>query len=216
MQDLWAGHRTLLHEAISSRLDDARFKSGELAREQIEASEPGSYDAAALACLAAAEAVGGSPDAALPGAVAIAFMSQMALVFTGLENSGGAASLSTAWGMPRSLNAGDAMFALAQSSLLSVSDELRAEVRLRATGILDLAAREMVDALFAANEDESDTVAIAQAALLPQAMALGALLGDGDEAACECLATLGRQWALLPAEDLTRSLSSDPGTWLAT
>ncbi len=215
IQDIWAGHRELLREGVAHCVDDPRFTSGQLVREQIEASETADYETAAFACLLAAQAVGGSPEAALPGAVAIAYLSQMALVFMSLENSGGAASLSTAWGMPRSLNAGDAMFALAQESILAVPDELTAEVRLQATGILDAGSRDLVDALFSAN-GEGDPVAIGQTALLSSAMALGGLLGGADATGRERLAQLGRQWSALPAEELSRMLASDPAGWLAT
>jgi hypothetical protein len=215
MQDVWAGRREVLKDAIARSLEAIGFSHGQLVREQIEATAPGDYEAAALACLAAAEAAGGSAEAALPGAVSMAFLSQMGLVFMGLENSGGAASLSTAWGMPRSLNAGDAMFALAQESLLAAPEELTAEERLQATVILDGGSRDLVDALFGMS-GEGDAGATGQRALLPAAMALGALLGGGDEKVRERLAELGREWSALSAEALSRELAGDPRGWLAT
>ena len=215
MQDIWAGRRDLLHEAVSGSLEGASFSSAQLVREQLEASDPGDYEAAAFASLAAAEAVGGAYEAALPGAVAMALLSQMALVFTGMENSGGAASLSTAWGMPRSLNAGDAFFAMAQESVLAAPAELTAADRLQATRILDGGSRDLLDALFAANGN-ADPVAIGLRALLPAAMALGALLGGADAGASQRLAELGRAWATMEPEALSRQLASDPGRWLAT
>jgi hypothetical protein len=211
MQDLWAGEREQIKQAVFQCIDDDRFKSGQLVREQLEASEPADYQTAALACVAASRAVGGSDEAALPGAVAIAYLSQMALVFMGLENSGGRASLSTAWGMPRSLNAGDAMFALAQESLLSVPDELTDEVRLHAAHILDEGTRALVEELFAS---DGDVVTLGQRALLPTAMALGGLLGGGDDARLERLAGLGHDWASLPDDELARMLASEPNNWL--
>ncbi len=214
MQDLWAGQREQIKQGVFRRVDDQKFTSGQLVREQLEASEPGDYQAAALACLAASQAVGGSADAALSGAVAIAYLSQMALVFTGLENSGGSASLSTAWGMPRSLNAGDALFALAQESILLAPDELTHETRLKATRVLDDGIRALVEVLFAAVD--GDPVALGQRALLPAAMALGGLLGGGDDASQSRLAKQGADWAALPDEDLARMLASDPDNWLAS
>jgi hypothetical protein len=214
MQNVWAGRSELLHEAIGRSLDAIEFSHGQLMREQVEASDPAAYEPAALACLAAAEAAGGTARAALPGAVSIALMSQMALVFMGLENSGGVASLSTAWGMPRSLNAGDAMFAVAQDSLLAAVDELTAEERLQATRILDGGARTMVDALFDA--PEGDVASVSQRALLPAAMALGGLLGGANPKTRERLRSLGQAWATLPADELSRRLAGDPRSWLAT
>jgi len=215
MQDVWAGRREMLQGAIYRQMDATPFTCGQLVREQVEASDPAGYETAAFACLAAAEAAGGSAAAALPGALSMAFLSQMALVFVGLENSGGAASLSTAWGMPRALNAGDAMFALAHQSLLAAPDELTTEERLQATRILDSGSREIVEALFAANGD-GDLAATGQRALLSPAMALGGLLGGADAGARERLEQLGHQWSLLPAEALSRQLASDPRRWLAT
>ena len=215
MHDIWAAHRELLNQGITGCLDDTEFGSGQLVREQIEASEGSGYQTAALACMAASQAAGGSPNAALPGAVAIAYMSQMAIVFTGLENAGGASSLSTAWGMPRSLNAGDAMFALAQKSLLDSPDDLPAEVLLQSTAILDTASRVLVDALLARRTD-SDANDLSQRSLLPAALALGALFGGRDTSRSDRLFTLGREWSTLPEDDLQRMLASDPAGWLAT
>ena len=124
-------------------------------------------------------------------------------------------SLSTAWGMPRSLNAGDAFFAMAQESVLAAPAELTAADRLQATRILDGGSRDLLDALFAANGN-ADPVAIGQRALLPAAMALGALLGGADAGASQRLAELGRAWATMEPEALSRQLASDPGRWLAT
>ena len=213
MQDIWASRREMLRDALSARLEGERFASAQLVREQVEASDPGDYEAAAFACLAAAEAAGGSAEDALPGAVAMALLSQMAMVFTGLENSGGAASISTAWGMPRSLNAGDAFFSMAQESVLSAPVELRAADRLQATRILDAGSRALIEALFTAN-GSLDPAATGQRALLPAAMALGSLLGGGDAGVRDRLTSLGRSWAQLPPDDLARNLAGDPRRWL--
>jgi hypothetical protein len=215
MQDVWAGRRELLRDAIARRLEALEFSHGQLVREQIEAAAAEDYETAALACLAAAEAVGGLPDAAISGATALALLAQMGLVFTGLENSGGAASLSTAWGMPRSLNAGDAMFALAQMSLLSGRDEMTAAKRLQATAILDGGSRALVEALVTTGRQE-DAAATSQRALLPAALSLGGLLGGADDTTRERLKSLGQEWSALPAEELSRRLAGDPRGWLAT
>lgn len=215
MKDIWASRRELVHDALLQRAEAVAFSSNQLVREQIQASDPADYEMVALACLAAAEAAGGSAKAALPGAVAVAALAQMALVFSGLENSGGAASLSTAWGMPRSLNVGDAFFALAQESILLASVELAAEERLQATRILDASSRALVDALFGASE-HADVALAGQRALLPSAMALGGLYAGAGEDVRTQLAQLGREWAQLSPEDLSRRLAGDPSGWLAT
>jgi geranylgeranyl diphosphate synthase type I len=215
MQDVWAGRRELLRDTIAHKIEVLDLSHSQLVREQFEAADAADYETAALACLAAAKAAGGSSDSAASGATAIALLSQMALVFMGLENSGGAASLSTAWGMPRSLNAGDAMFALAQASLLSGRDELTAAKHLQATVILDEGTRALVDALLALGEEDGPATTC-QRALLPAAMTLGGLLGGADEKTRDRLSILGHEWSLLPAEDLSRRLAADPSGWLAT
>jgi geranylgeranyl diphosphate synthase type I len=196
-------------------MEEIEFSFGQLVREHIEASDESTYETAALACLAASETAGATAEKALPAAIAIALVSQMGLVFAGLENSGGAASLSTAWGMPRALNAGDAMFALAQESILGATLELTSEDRLQATRILDKGSREVIDALFALNE-AGDPADSAQRALLPAALQLGGLFGGADEGNQTRLAELGRRWAALPADELSHSLASNPSGWLAT
>ena len=215
MRDAKSRHREMLHEGLSRYLDGMTGGSSELVRAQVAASEPGEYETAPLACLAAAEAVGGSAAQALPGAVSLALLAQMGLVFTGLENSGGAASLSTPWGMPRALNAGDAMFALAQESVLSASTGLTAEERLAAVALLDDGGREVVRALHDAGEGDT-AVTAAQRALLATALGLGGLMGGGGVPAGERLAQLGREWSDLPEEELTRILANDPRGWMET
>ena len=215
MRDSVARHREMLQEGLSRCAKDLEPETGRLLREQLAASEPTGYEAAALACLSAAEAVGGTAAAALPGALSVAFLGQMGLVFAGLEDSGGAAGLSTAWAMPRALNAGDAMFALAQESILSAPNELTAADRLAAVALLDRGGRDLVDALYAAGE-EGDGVVAGQRALLPVAFALGALLGGADVQGRERLAQLGRAWSSLPENELSRNLAGDAAGWLAT
>jgi hypothetical protein len=214
MRESRARHRELMQQGLTACLDDLPAGSGELVRAQVDTSDPAEYETAALACLAAAEAVGGSAEAAVPGAVSLAFISQMGHVFAGLESSGGSASLSTAWGMPRSLNAGDAMFALAQETILSASNELTAEDRLEALGWLDRASRNLGEALHAARPDAGAETT--QRVLLPAALALGSLLGGAGNEVRQRLAELGREWTALPEEELARNLAGDPRSWLAT
>jgi geranylgeranyl diphosphate synthase type I len=214
MQHIWAGRREQLSEAIGRSLDTLHFSHGQLVREQIEAADPAGYEVAAMACLSAAEAAGGSVDAALPGAVALALISEMGFTFRGLENSGGAASLSTAWGMPRALNAGDSMFALAQDALLSIPDEVTAEARLQATMVFDRGVRALIESMFDAGGGAP--ASNCQRSLLPAAMALGGLLAGADLHRVKRLEQLGREWSALPEDELARQLASDPSGWLAS
>ena len=210
MQDSWASHRTLLEGAINRALSDLRFGHGELAREQVSASDPAEYETAALVCLRATEAIAGSPDAALAAATALALVSQMGLVFTSLESQNGAASLSTAWGMPRALNAGDALFASAQRVLLSAGLEVTADQRLVAVRLLDEAARSFLDAIHAAGK-APDLLAISQRALLPSAVRLAALFGGASDGIKGRLEELAAGWSALPEEEMAAALSRDLG-----
>ena len=214
MQDVWAGRREALRNALALSLDALEFQYGELVREQVEASPSSDFETPALACLAAAEAAGGTAEAAMPAAVSLAFLAQMTLVFARLENTGGAASLSTAWGMPRALNAGDAMFALAQDTLLSAPDELTAEQRMEATRMLDKGARALVDALL--DCPEAEVAVVGQRTLLATALGLGGLFGGASHEVRERLEGLGREWSMLPADELSRRLAGGPRSWLAT
>jgi geranylgeranyl diphosphate synthase type I len=215
MQERRARLRELLREGLARCSGALDAGSGQLVREQLDAGEAAAYETAALACLASAEAVGGSPQAAMPGAVSIVLLAHMGLVFTGLENAGGAAGLSTAWGMPRSLNAGDALFALAQQVLLAAPNELTAADRLAAVSLIDRGGRELFEALHGAGPD-GDPVAAGQRALLPVALTLGGLLGGGGPRTRERLNKLGRAWSMLPYEELSRKLAADPSGWLTT
>jgi hypothetical protein len=141
----------MLGEALRRSVAAAGFSHSELLREQIEAAA-GQDQPAALLCLRLAEAVGGKADAALPAATSLALLSLMGRVLVGLEAQGGGASLSTAWGMPRSLNAGDAFYALAQDVLLRNEGGMPAERRLLEVDTLDEASRAYAEALQAAPE----------------------------------------------------------------
>jgi hypothetical protein len=115
--------------------------------------------------------------------------------------------------MPRSLNAGDAMFALAQEAILAAPNELTADDRLAAATFVDRCARELVEALHAAPDG---SMSAGLRALLPSALALGGLLGGADRARRERLAELGRAWSTLPDDELSRNLAGDPAGWLAS
>jgi hypothetical protein len=170
--DPWSVYRSLLRSALDSAVDEIGFSHGELVREQVGAAVADESELPALLCLRVAEAVGGNASVALPAATAFALLTEMSRVLLSLES---APSLSTAWGMPRALNAGDAFFAAAQDALLSSSEELTAEGRLAAVRILDAACRDFLEALYARAEggDSPKPLRI----LYPAAVALGAIAG---------------------------------------
>jgi geranylgeranyl pyrophosphate synthase len=169
----------MLSEAVRHAIDAVRFSHAELLREQIEAGGL-EDDLAALLCLRLAEAAGAKPEAALRPATSLALLSQMARLFLSLEARGGAASLSTAWGMPRALNAGDAFYALAQEALLAPDDEVTPAQRLRAVDVLNGASRRLAEALHGAPEGKQ--LEAGQQALCVAAASLAGIYADADEA----------------------------------
>jgi hypothetical protein len=176
-QDSWIRCREILEEGVARALSDLHFSQVEPLRDQLSASEP-SANLAAMVCLRTAQAVRGTPEVAEPAATALAMVSQMGLVFTSLDTRG---RLSTTWGMPRTLNAGDAFFAIAQRVLLSSQNEITATRRMAALRLLDKTTRALAEALHAAGDMQA-TASMTQRALLPAAVSLGALLGGADEA----------------------------------
>ena len=93
---------------------------------------------AGLLCLLAADALGAQPGAAEPAAVALSLLDAMGVTFVELDAAD--APLGR-YGMPRSLNAGDGFYALAQSALLHAVDAGEPEQRLAAIDLLDATCR---------------------------------------------------------------------------
>jgi len=133
--DPFAAYRPALEEALTRAIDSLSTSHAVLLSHQLEmgnSREPG------LLCLLAADALGAPQGAAEPAAVALSLLDAMAATFDGLDDEGAALSR---YGMPRSLNAGDGFYALAQSALLHVSDAGDASQRLAAIDLLDATCR---------------------------------------------------------------------------
>ena len=216
--DPWAPYRALLGEAVRRAIGDERLNHAELVRQQVEADE-GADDLAALLCLRLADAVCGNPEAALPPATALSLLSQMARVFLGLESQGGAASLSTAWGMPRVLNAGDAFYARAQEAMLASRDELTAAKRLLAVDTLDVTVRDYAEALNSASGP--DQLAVGQKALVPGAATLAGVYVGADDDTMKSLRDFAESLQEIDAAgieaglaELTKTLGAKPGSAL--
>jgi hypothetical protein len=124
-----------------------------------------------LLCLFTADAIAGRHEAALPAATALALLSTMVDVFGAIGETAEADGLVHTWGMPRTLNAGDACFALAQETLLKAHG-LDAERRLKAISLLDDAARAVSESM---HERATQKGSAGRAAIISAAMALGAL-----------------------------------------
>jgi hypothetical protein len=205
--DPWARYRTLLQDGIDRAVSEIDFSHAELVREQVAASEGGDGVVAGIVCMRAAEALGVDADMALPGATSLALVAQMAAVFLSLESQDGGASLSTAWGMPRALNAGDAFFAAAQNTLLADDGEISVQRRLRALSILDDATKDFMEVLHTAGSSAS--VKDGERSLLSAALLLAGVYSGADDETMTRLIRLGGKWAGMNAADLESALAVD-------
>jgi hypothetical protein len=211
--DPWARYRTLLQTALDEAAGNVEFSHADLVREQ-QAAGMGESLLAGIVCLRAAEALGEVAESALPGATALVLLAQMGDVFLSLESQDGGASLSTAWGMPRALNAGDAFFAAAQHAILTDDSEISVQRRLHALSILDDATRGYMEALLAAGEQA--TAAQGEQSLLVAALLLAGVYSGADDEAMARLRRLGATWAGLDATSLAAAVDVDLKSALAT
>ena len=210
--DPWARYRTLLQAALEDAADGIEFSHGELVREH-QASDAGESLLAGIVCLRAAEALGASAEIALPGATALVLLAQMGDAFLSLESQDGGPSLSTAWGMPRALNAGDAFFAAAQDAVMTDDGEISVQRRLHALSILDDATRGFMEALLTAGEGA--TITQGEQSLLRAALLLAGVYAGADDEAMASLRRLGASWARLDAGALASAVDVDLKTALA-
>jgi geranylgeranyl pyrophosphate synthase len=166
--DPLATYRAVVAEDIARLLAGVKFSHVEVLKQQLSlASHQKGHGQAAFGaaplCLLTAEVLGGVVAQALPLATSLALLETMAAVFEDVaasEDETGDGLVAT-WGMPRSLNAADALFALAQQSFLR-ADEFRLEA---ASSALTSAARSLCQDLCAGRVDTSR--------LLPLAIAFG-------------------------------------------
>jgi hypothetical protein len=178
--DPFAGLRPLLRDAIRRAVEGHGGTHAELLREQV-ARSAGDHSAALL-CLLGASACGASPEQALPAAKALALLAEMENTFDSIaaEEAGGLVEI---WGMPRTLNAGDAFFNLAQAAFLEAVDAIEAPRHRAAFALYDIACRGFSESLADAGPDEA-----ARRQVLAAALALGALLVGAPPAVIDELA----------------------------
>jgi geranylgeranyl diphosphate synthase type I len=159
-------------------------------------------------CLLACEAAGGDWQQALPSAAAIELVHNFSLVHDDIEDESPVRrhrpSLWALWGVPRALNAGDLLFALAQLALLG--DERTAAGRGLAAHLLNTACAALCvgqhrDLAVAAGAEPSLAEYLAMiegktAALVRAAAELGALAAGADPARRTALGEFGRSVGL--------------------
>ena len=148
-------------------------------RRQLRAE--GDVYTAAVLCLGFGR-IGGEETKTLPCALTLGLLEEMGRVFLGLEDG---SSIVEAWGMPRTLNAADGLYALGRQILLS-EEALDSASRLTALAIYTDAARDFSDALHARAPEGEGALQKAVQSLYPAAAAYAALCcGFGDELKAE-------------------------------
>ena len=165
--DTFAAYRPALEAALTRTLDSLSTSHVVLLTHQLES---GASRDAGLLCLLAADALGVAPGAAEPAAVALSLLDAMAVTFAGLDEQG--APLSR-YGMPRSLNAGDGFYALAQSALLHATDAGEAGQRMAAVDLLDATCRAHAEDLRLAATGAAPAYSLRSAAVEFAALAAG-------------------------------------------
>jgi hypothetical protein len=179
--DPLASYRATVARDLEAVVDNVRLTHVEILKHELrlinEGRPTGRVDLSPpAACLLIADALGAEQRQALPLATSLGLMMTMASIFQELEADDvhGGESLETAWGMPRSLNAGDAFFVLAQQSILRDSglDESRI---FEASAVLSTASRALSEDIYASRRRDA-------LRLLPQALALGAVAAGANEA----------------------------------
>jgi hypothetical protein len=128
-EDLFADQRAHLYAAINDAIASLDFSHSQLLGQHMSSlSGPDADDAflPALTCVLTADALGAPSEAALTAATALAIVEATAYVVDDLVaagSSGEAPGLIGHWGVPRTLNAADAFFALGNDVLIRIEGE---------------------------------------------------------------------------------------------
>lgn len=177
--DAFAEYRQALEAALTRTLDSLSTSHVVLLSHQLGS---GNSRDVGLLCLLAAGALDATPGAAEPAAVALTLLDAMGATFAELDQDG--APLSR-YGMPRSLNAGDGFYALAQSALLHGTDRPDVEQHLAALELLDTTCRAYAEELHARLQAEYMPKA---PALTPLALAFAAHAAGASQRTIDALA----------------------------
>jgi geranylgeranyl diphosphate synthase type I len=156
--------------------------------------------------LLCAGACGGSTAAAMPAALGIEFLHNFTLIHDDIEDRSltrhGRPTLWTRWGLAQAVNAGDALFSIAQLAFLGLAETRGEVVALRATRemnrvCLNLTRGQYLDIAFE-TEDDVDLDAYLgmiggkTAALIGFCTAVGGMIAGADDAVVEDLGDFGR------------------------
>lgn len=158
-------------------------------------------------CLLACEAVGGDWRSALPAAIAIELIHNFSLIHDDIQDQSwerrNRPTVWKVWGEAQGINAGDAMYALAQLTLLRLEERGiplekvvllsrrldQASLQLCEGQYLDLAYEDRLDI---GTADYLDMIDKKTACLFEASLYLGALLGTDNESQVAALSAFGR------------------------
>lgn len=148
-----------------------------------------------LLVLLCASAAGADWRKALPGAVAVELVHNFSLVHDDIQDESptrrGRATVWTLWGVAQAINAGDALFALAQLSVLGLGESVSMKAGLEASRVLQqtclhLTQGQFLDLLYEGRHDLTTQeywpmISGKTAALLSACSQIGAIAADTDE-----------------------------------
>lgn len=130
---------------------------------------------AAELCLSVAESAG-QGQVAMAAAEAVACLEAVASILAEISiEASSSGSVMPQWGMPRTLNAGDAAFALAHQRLLGLRRSMNPEMLTRAINALDTACLELAECLSQTLDDDGKD-ALVQTILYSLALRLADVL----------------------------------------
>jgi geranylgeranyl diphosphate synthase type I len=149
-----------------------------------------------LFCLLTCQAAGGNWQAALPAAAAVELLHNFSLIHDDIEDNSdirrGRPTVWKIWGEAQAINTGDAIFALANASLLNLADTISLEATLKAstlfqTTCLQLTQGQHLDIAFedldqVSIEDYFHMISRKTAALIAFCFQVGALCAGASQA----------------------------------
>jgi hypothetical protein len=189
--------RGVIVEGLQRAVDGLAAAYAAPLRRQLRA-EGDVYDAAVL-CLGLGR-IGGAETKTLPCALTLGLLEEMGRIFLGLEDG---SAIIDAWGMPRTLNAADGLYALGRHILLT-HEALDTESRLAALSVYDGASRDFSEALQAWAPEGAAGLQKAAQSLCPAAASFAALCcGIGAETRDRLVAL-----ASAPHDDASGSIES--------
>ena len=159
-----------------------------------------------LLCLLAAGAAGGQWQQAIPGASALELLHNFTLIHDDIQDESplrrGRTTLWKRWGVAQAINAGDAMFSLAQISLLRLAPEVPSDVIVSASKIfqencLALTQGQYLDLSYETRGDVSleaywPMVSGKTAAMIAASAQTGAIIAEADSLVCDAYRRFGR------------------------